>query len=606
MFPVWMSSLSVICVPCWIVFPACDLCYLLDFIKLSFCEFLVPDSLLQRTWQKDQPKQLPLRLPSVLFINITQFFVSVVCALMDPLLCPEFLLLLLEQGERSLEDHTRLFLLFAHTTSYPDDVLCAFYNASLNTASRALSSEDGPREDFASFMEWTLARNGSPFTVSAVDDLARSTPDPEPSPPSPRGAEHQPEPTGDGEPFPAAINEPAQSRATERKIAPEVEPNPSDQVREPATVPTTREPAVDGVSAEWSSAPCTVAEGELILHLGLLDMEGDLIDWETELEYEMPPLLSSSSPLVLSSLGGGLRFSSAHSLEMPACSCLLHRCRPQPPICTVRAPRVCHPPASPGLEYPSPQPPASEAQTPPRPVVPVAPPRLLAPSPPPSPIDPPAPLGSLILRLRLGWASTRHRLGTPLLWLCRDALSHRFCWAPSSLQLHLGPQSLRLHRGSPDLRLSRQSPRLHLGPPDPWHPPGSLALHLRLGLLHHLLRRRWSAAITPPWLLPLLAPPWAIIMAVAWVQLCASCSWFLLSLPWLHPPSSPPWSLSAGPLPGVRPPPEPPPWSPPLCCSTVRGRTFREEGVMSRPWTVLCVFCSPCVLWPSFSLMLIV
>ncbi len=240
---------------------------------------------------------------------------------MDPLLCPEFLLLLLEQGERSLEDHTRLFLLFAHTTSYPDDVLCAFYNASLNTASRALSSEDGPREDFAAFMEWTLARNGSPFTVSAVDDLARSTPDPEPSPPSPRGAEHQPDPTGDGEPFPAAINEPAQSRATERKIAPEVEPNPSDQVREPATVPTTREPAVDGVSAEWSSAPCTVAEGELILHLGLLDMEGDLIDWETELEYEMPPLLSSSSPLVLSSLGGGgLRFSSAHSLEMPTLS----------------------------------------------------------------------------------------------------------------------------------------------------------------------------------------------------------------------------------------------------------------------------------------------
>ncbi len=78
--------------------------------------------------------------------------------------------------------------------------------------------------------------------------------------------------------FPAAICEPEQSRATERKIVPEVEPNPSDQVREPATVPTTREPAVDGVSAEWSSASCTAAEGELIVHLGLLDMEGDLID----------------------------------------------------------------------------------------------------------------------------------------------------------------------------------------------------------------------------------------------------------------------------------------------------------------------------------------
>ncbi len=148
---------------------------------------------------------------------------------MDPLVRPKFLLLLLEQGDRSLEDHTRLFLCLANATIYPDDALCSFYDASLNTASRAQSSENGPREDFAAFVEWTLARNGSPLTICPVDDLARSTPDPEPSPPSPRGAEHQPEPTDDGEPFPAVINKPAQSRATERKIAPEVEPNTSDQ-----------------------------------------------------------------------------------------------------------------------------------------------------------------------------------------------------------------------------------------------------------------------------------------------------------------------------------------------------------------------------------------
>ncbi len=43
----------------WIVFPACDQCYLLDYIKLSLCEFLVPDSLLQRTWQifTNKPKR---------------------------------------------------------------------------------------------------------------------------------------------------------------------------------------------------------------------------------------------------------------------------------------------------------------------------------------------------------------------------------------------------------------------------------------------------------------------------------------------------------------------------------------------------------------------
>ncbi len=208
--------------------------------------------------------------------------------------------------------------------------------------------------------------------ICAVDDLARSTPDPEPSPPSPSGTEHQPEPTDDGEPFPAAICEPAQSRATEQRIAPEVEPNTSDQVREPVTMPTTREPAVDSVSAEWSSAPCTVAEGELILHLGLLDMEGDLIDWENELEYEMPPLLSPSSPLVRSSPEGASDSPvpaprkcppvpaprkcppSRPLLPPPPLSSGSPPARPQPPICMVRAPWVCHPPASPGLEYPSP------------------------------------------------------------------------------------------------------------------------------------------------------------------------------------------------------------------------------------------------------------
>ncbi len=104
---------------------------------------------------------------------------------MDPLLRPEFLLLLLEQGERSLEGHTRLFLVLS---SYPDDALCSFYDAGLNIAYRAPSSEDGPRANFAAFVEWTLARHGSPFTVCPEGDLASATQDPVPSPPSPRCA----------------------------------------------------------------------------------------------------------------------------------------------------------------------------------------------------------------------------------------------------------------------------------------------------------------------------------------------------------------------------------------------------------------------------------
>ncbi len=58
--------------------------------------------------------------------------------------------------------------------------------------------------------------------------------------------------------------EPLPSSATELRIATEPEPHgSSDQVREPATTTAVREKAVDSESAERSSAPCTVAEGEL-------------------------------------------------------------------------------------------------------------------------------------------------------------------------------------------------------------------------------------------------------------------------------------------------------------------------------------------------------
>ncbi len=93
----------------------------------------------------------------------------------------------------------------------------------------------------------------------------------------------------------------ASAKATEQRIAPEVEPNPSDHVREPVTVPTTRKQAMDGESAEWSSAHYTAAEGEPIKHQGLLDLKRGLIDFETDWEIELPPLLSPSSPLVPSS-----------------------------------------------------------------------------------------------------------------------------------------------------------------------------------------------------------------------------------------------------------------------------------------------------------------
>ncbi len=88
----------------------------------------------------------------------------------------------------------------------------------------------------------------------------------------PRCAEHKPEPNVDGEPEPKPVttDKPSPRSATELRITTEPEPLwSSDQVQEPATMPATKEKAVDSESTERSSAPCTVAEGDLIMDLEL-------------------------------------------------------------------------------------------------------------------------------------------------------------------------------------------------------------------------------------------------------------------------------------------------------------------------------------------------
>ncbi len=72
----------------------------------------------------------------------------------------------------------------------------------------------------------------SHLTVDIADDDTSPTQDPEPSQVPPRGVE-LPEPTADGEPEPATVVEPSPAGATELTIAPEIEPQESDQVREP-------------------------------------------------------------------------------------------------------------------------------------------------------------------------------------------------------------------------------------------------------------------------------------------------------------------------------------------------------------------------------------
>ncbi|KAL0159772.1 hypothetical protein M9458_043497 [Cirrhinus mrigala] len=475
---------------------------------------------------------------------------------------PTVLLILLKQGERSLEDHTRDYIFLAEHSHFPDSSLCTFYRAGLNTTAKGLLSGEGPRESLPDYIEWVLASCGSSWTIDFVKEDVSPTPDPEPSQPSPRHAEHEPEPTADDEPEP---------RATEQRITQEPEPNTSDQVREPATTTATVECCVEQERAMESPAHCTTAGGELELNSGdLMDFftevlethSGDLIDFSTEIptchdlpvgmEFPpTPPLLSVWSPLSPDS-------PSAH---------------PQPTTCAVGSPRVCQLPSASWLEDPSAPPPASESRTPPRPSDPAAPPRLSAPSSPPSPVGPPAPPGSLVPPAP-PWSVVvppSPQDFTP------PALPRRSV-PPAPLGSSLPPAPPQSSVAPAPLRTSG-SP-LPPRSPEPWAPPWPSGSSVSPWIFGSPSPPRAPpppapppsvgplelSALPPPWLLPPSAPPWAYIMAAVWVSTGFSCFGSLLFLPWLLPPSSPPWTLRT--LFFVfRPPPKPPPTWTLFCCS---------------------------------------
>ncbi|KAL0177439.1 hypothetical protein M9458_026333, partial [Cirrhinus mrigala] len=75
------------------------------------------------------------------------------------------LVLLLEQGERSLEDHTMDFVFFANSTHYPDRCLCLFYQAGVNTTTRA--------QLLATYIEWVL-RSAQPAITPLRREAARA------------------------------------------------------------------------------------------------------------------------------------------------------------------------------------------------------------------------------------------------------------------------------------------------------------------------------------------------------------------------------------------------------------------------------------------------
>ncbi|KAL0161536.1 hypothetical protein M9458_045261 [Cirrhinus mrigala] len=493
---------------------------------------------------------------------------------MDPLLRPEFILLRLKQGDLPLEGYTIMFQLVAHTTSYPNDALCAFYDASLNASCRAPSSEDGPRADFDAFVEWTLARNRSSFPACSMKNLAGATPGPEPSQPPPKHAEHAHEPTVGGKPEP---------RATELPIAMESELHePSDQVREPPIVTATVGSSVECEYAEDSITHCTTAEGELNLDLGqnvtsyeqnLKISEDVVIKTPTHhvlsVCVNFPPTLPPSLPPSLPQLTP----SNSHPISTPPpLSPVNPSAHPQLTICAVGSPWVCQSPLVSWLEDPSSSPPASESWTPPRPSDPAAPPRLSAPSPPPSPVSPTAPPGCIVPP-----APPRSVVAPPSPQDSTPPAAPRRSVPPAPWTSSL-PWAQPRSSVAPAPKWTSGSPPLSWSP-EPWVPPrpsGSSASPRIIGspsppralpppAPSPSVGPRELSACPPPWLLPPSAPPW-VIMAAVWVRLGYSCFRSLLSPPWLLPPSSPPWTITSPPwtpsfvlLPGVRPPLKPPP-----------------------------------------------
>ncbi len=151
------------------------------------------------------------------------------------------------------------------------------------------------------------------------------------------------------------------------------------------------------------------------------------------------------------------------------------------------------------------------------------------------------------LWLCLDLSLTILRLGTPLLQLrlVPPALSgSSFPTAPPWSCVALDPQR---PSGFPPLYRSPEPSAL------PW-PYGSSLRPLLISSSSLPLAPpppalpHWSA-LPPPWILPPSAPPWFVIMAVAWIPLGCSCSKSLLLSPWLLPESDPPCLLL---IPSVR------------------------------------------------------
>ncbi len=80
------------------------------------------------------------------------------------------LLFALKQGPRSLDNHIREFLAFAHYSDLPDIILIEIFCDGINQPLRSQLRREGPRSSLSCFLDFALLTVGSLFTVGVADD----------------------------------------------------------------------------------------------------------------------------------------------------------------------------------------------------------------------------------------------------------------------------------------------------------------------------------------------------------------------------------------------------------------------------------------------------
>ncbi len=425
---------------------------------------------------------------------------------------PTVLVLLLEQGDRSLEDHTEDFVILANYMSYPDSCLCSFYITGLNTSTREQLSGDGPREierasPHSSSGCWCPASRNSPWTSWMLTPVPLGTQSPVIHHPAARRCPSPPQ--TESQSLPRSLTHRHQERQSCRSP-----PSPNCPTR------CESRQFKQMWKQLWRSQGIhgTTAGGEHKLDLGdLIDFHSDtlIIHRSSELyawEY-IPPNLPLPPPLI--DLAPVSTPSSLDSVSLSA--------HPQLTICGVGSPLVCRSPAllALSLEDPSTPPSASEAQTPPQSCDPAAPPRLPAPSSPPEPISPPAPPGSLVPPAP-PWSVVPlppPRDYTPPATLCPSGSVGLLLPPPSSTSVLCRSGSAAAFRSPAYTSVAKASgSALALR---------NFGLTLALGSLSPprapppapppLVGPMELAPPPPSWLLPPSALPWATIMTVTWV-----------------------------------------------------------------------------------------